>query len=90
MIKSKDLAAIKEGKMTVDTLLENYPVKALVSDLVELVMQKDVIPAKPIVLSDEEYDRVMGMFRKRGVNAVGELIKRGRPKKEELGEKLGE
>lgn len=90
MIKAKDLAAIKAGKMTADELLENYPVKSIIQDFIELVMQKDVIPAKPIVLSDEEYDRVMGMFRKRGVNAVGELIKRGRPKKEELGEKLGE
>lgn len=88
MIKSKDLAAIKEGKMTVDSLLENYPVKALVSDLVELVMQKDVIPAKPIPLNQDEYDRVMALFRVRGFDAVGETIKRGRPKKEFEGEKI--
>ena len=51
-------------------------------------MQKDIVPAKPIVLSDEEYERVMGMFRKRGVDSIGNTIKRGRPKKEEMGEKL--
>lgn len=80
MIKSKDLAAIKAGEMSVDQLLENYPVKALVSDLIEIVAQKTVIPQKPIALADEDYQRVMSLFRPKGIAADGSEIRRGRPR----------
>ena len=80
MIKTKDLQAIQNGEMTVDKLIATYPITELVSDLMELVAQKKAIPEKPIVLSDEEYQRVMGMFRQRGVSLDGTQIKRGRPK----------
>lgn len=81
MIKTKDLYAIKAGNMTVDELLENYPVKALISDLIEIIAQKDAIPQKPIVLSDEDYNRVISLFRQRGIAADGTEIKRGRKPK---------
>ena len=80
MIKTKDVQAIQNGEMTVDKLITTYPIVELVSDLMELVAQKKAIPEKPIVLSDEEYQRVMSMFRQRGVSLDGTQIKRGRPK----------
>lgn len=84
MIKSKDLAAIKVGEMTVDQLLENYPVKALVSDLIEIVAQKTVVPQKPIALADEDYQRVMSLFRPKGIASDGvSMERRGRPRKGE-------
>ena len=84
MIKTKDVSAIKNGEMTVEKLISSYPITELVSDLMELVAQKEnVVKEKPIVLSDEDYARVMGMFRQRGIAADGGTIRRGRPKKNE-------
>lgn len=90
MIKAKDLAAIKAGEMSVDTLLEKYPVKAVVSDLIEVIANKETCcnvaapVAKPISVSQEEMDRIMAMFRVKGFTADGQVSKRGRkPKKAE-------
>ncbi|MBQ3414537.1 MAG: hypothetical protein IJH39_04150 [Clostridia bacterium] len=89
MIKSRDLAAIKAGEMSVDTLLEKYPVKTVVSDLIEIVANKETCcavaePVKPISVTQEEYDKILGMFRVKGFTADGQVSHRGRkPKKAE-------
>ena len=90
MIKSRDLAAVKAGELSVDALLEKYPVKALVSDLIEIIANKESCcaveapVAKPIGVSQEEMDRIMAMFRVKGFTADGQVSKRGRkPKKAE-------
>ena len=72
MIKSKDLIALKNGDLTVDTLLELYPVKALVNDLVELALQSaNAVPDKPITVTKEELDKIMSLFRIQGTSNRG-------------------
>lgn len=87
MITRKDLLKIKQGDLTVRTeLLKKYPVQELVDDLCEIIAQGEntvIETPKPIVLSDEDYNRLMGMFRQRGVALDGSPITRGRKKKGE-------
>lgn len=84
-IKLKDIQSIKAGELTVDTLLELYPVKQLVSDLVNIINENDINP-EPIALYERDYNRVMEMFRIVGFDKDGKKITRGRKRKEELRE----
>lgn len=77
MIKSKDLIALKNGDLTVDTLLELYPVKALVNDLVELALQSaNAVPDKPITVTKEEFDKITSLFRIQGTSNRGRKPKK--------------
>lgn len=68
MIKKKDL------KLSVDELLEKYPVKNLISDLLEMVNTKvdSVVVEQPkIAVSKEEFEQIAGMFRIKGTSNRG-------------------
>ena len=82
-LKLKDIQAIRTGELTVDTLLEMYPIKQLVSDLINIIIENDVNP-EPIALYESDYNRVMGMFRIVGFDKDGKKITRGRKRKEEI------
>ena len=82
MIKVKELVAIRSGELNADALLEMYPVKTLVADLVEII--KTATPkedVKQISISKEDYDKIISLFRVRGFEANGQPTKRGRKKK---------
>ena len=81
MIKAKDLKAIKAGEITVDELLNNYPVKALVSDLIEIVANKtatEPVVVDRIVITQEQFDTY---FRIKGFDVNGAPSTRGRKPK---------
>ena len=88
MLKAKEIQAIRKGTMDADELIANYPIKSLVADLIEMlkIQPEPVAPAteekqKPIAVSQEEYDRILSIFRVKGLTATGEKTKRGRPSK---------
>ena len=81
-IKEKDLSAVKKGTMTVDDLLEKYPVKALVTDLIEIINSDKQPALEQIVISPEDFNKLTSLFRIKGYSSTGELETRGRkPKK---------
>lgn len=78
MIKKKDL------KLTVDELLEKYPVKNLISDLLEMVNTKVdavVVEQPKIAVSKEEFEQICSIFRIKGFDVNGNPSKRGRKPK---------
>lgn len=79
MIKNKDLNAIRTGQITTDQLLEIYPVKTLISDLIEIVKEKPV-EAPKVVISQEQFEK---HFRIAGIAADGTPQTRGRRKKQQ-------
>ena len=79
MIKNKDLNAVKAGQIGVDELLEKYPLKSLISDLIELVKEQPSVAPK-VVITQEQFNN---HFRIVGVNPDGTQQKRGRKKKVE-------
>lgn len=81
MIKEKDLVALRKGIITSDDLLEAYPVKALVSDLCEIIKEGKQ-PSAQIVVTSEEFDLITSLFRIKGFTSDNGLERRGRPKKE--------
>lgn len=82
MIKTKDLIAVKNGVLKVDDLLEKYPVKSLITDLLEMLTVTEVTPKQPkIVVSQEDYNRIIDLFRVKGIGIDGEPSKRGRKPK---------
>ena len=76
-MKAKELKAIKAGKLTVDELLEIYPVKTLVNDLLEMVLAKPVVVAEQpkITVTQQEYEQITGLFRVRGTSNRGRKAK---------------
>ena len=76
-MKAKELKAIKEGKLTVDELLEIYPVKTLVNDLLEMVLAKPVVVTEQpkITVTQQEYEQITGLFRVRGTSNRGRKAK---------------
>lgn len=87
MIKSKELGAIQEGKITAVELLKNHNAIELIDDLCALLQNKkefeDLIRPNPKLISvtEEEFERIKGMFRIKGYEANGEPTKRGRKPK---------
>lgn len=89
MLKPKEIQAIRNGAVTADELINSYPVKTLVEDLIALLKTNDTAAVaepknKPIALYQEEYDRIVGMFRVKGLTTTGEKSKRGRPSKKNV------
>lgn len=87
-LNRKQKGAFVSGEMDVKDLareiLESYPVTEIAESLAELLTKPTTtVEQKPIVLSDDDYQRVMAMFRQRGISADGVQIKRGRPRKNE-------
>lgn len=72
MIKRKDL------KLSVDELLEKYPVKNLISDLLEIANSKETVVAEPqskITVTTQEYEQITGLFRIKGSSNRGRKAK---------------
>ena len=84
-LNRKQKAAFASGEINVKDLaqdfLATYPIVEIAESLAEMMVAPTVYTEqKPIVLADEDYQRVMKMFRPRGVAADGSQIRRGRPK----------
>lgn len=84
LITNKVLKELKEGLITreevVNELINTYPVKAIVEDYVNLVMETPGDNVK-ITVSQEEYESVMALFKIRGKKVGGETETRGRKRK---------
>ena len=72
MIKEKDWNAVMSDKMTAADLLEHYPVKTLVEDLVELARR--VEPKSSVAVSAEDMQKIENFFKVK-------ISKRGRKPK---------
>ena len=83
-LNRKQKAAFASGEINVKDLaqdfLATYPIVEIAESLAEMMVAPTVYEEKPVVLSDEDYQRVTKMFRPRGVAADGSQIRRGRPK----------
>ena len=87
-IEPKLLKAIKEGKATQQDLinhLSNYPLNEILAAFAELIiLSEDFLSQKPISVSQEEYNRIMGLFKIKGMRLLdGVMVEetRGRSKK---------
>ena len=84
-LNRKQKADFAAGEINVKDLaqdfLATYPIVEIAESLAEMMVAPTVYTEqKPIVLADEDYQRVIKMFRPRGVAADGSQIRRGRPK----------
>ena len=74
------VSAVKTGQMErrelVQDLLRNNNVIELAEKLADYVIAYD--EPKPIVVSQEEYDRIVSLFKIRGLRADGTKENRGR------------
>lgn len=82
-ITKQELRALKNGEISVEDyankLLDEYPVKQLALTLAEMIADYD--EGTRITVSQEEFDRIVGLFKVRGINALtGAAEMRGRPK----------
>ena len=81
----KQKAAFASGEINVKDLaqdfLATYPITEIAESLAEMMVAPTVYEEKPVVLSDEDYQRLMKMFRPRGIATDGTKIMRGRPRK---------
>lgn len=87
-IDPKLLKSIKEGNATQKDLinhLSNYPLNDILTAFAELIiLSEDFLSPKPISVSQEEYNRIMGLFRIKGQRSLdGMMVEetRGRRKK---------
>lgn len=84
-IDPKLLKAIKEGNATQKDLinhLSNYPLNEILAAFAELIiLSEDFLSPKPISVSQEEYNRIMGLFRIKGLRSLDGMMveeRRGR------------
>ena len=84
-IDPKLLKAIKEGNATQKDLinhLSNYPLNEILAAFAELIiLSEDFLTPKPISVSQEEYNRIMGLFRIKGLRSLDGMMveeRRGR------------
>ena len=90
MIKAKEVQAIEAGNITAVDLLNKYPATELVNDLMEIIQNKkefqDLVRPnpKPIAVSEEEFERIKGMFRVKGFDLQGNASNRGRKAKQSI------
>lgn len=89
-MKTKHILAVRDGKITADELLAIYPVKEVVNDLMEIIrnnaeFEEIVKPnPKPIAVTEEEFERIKGMFRVKGFDLQGNASNRGRKAKQSI------
>lgn len=84
-IEPKLLKSIKEGNATQKDLinhLSNYPLNEILTAFAELIiLSEDFLSPKPISVSQEEYNRIMGLFRIKGLRSLDGMVveeRRGR------------
>lgn len=85
-IDPKLLKSIKEGNATQKDLinhLSNYPLNEILTAFAELIiLSEDFLSPKPISVSQEEYDRIMGLFRIKGLRSLdGVMVEERRGRK---------
>ena len=81
------LEGVKRGDINEEALVMNIMAANPLQDIIRFcidALKKDVSTQAPITLSPEDYDRVLSLFRPRGIKIVdGEEVieKRGRKRK---------
>lgn len=73
-IDPKLLKAIKEGNATQKDLinhLSNYPLNEILTAFAELIiLSEDFLSPKPISVTQEEYNRIIGLFKIKGMRSL--------------------
>ena len=87
-IDPKLLKSIKEGNATQKDLinhLSNYPLNEILTAFAELIiLSEDFLSPKPISVSQEEYNRILSLFKVKGLRSIDGMIveeRRGRKPK---------
>lgn len=84
VIKPKTIKALKNGLIKeadfAQELVENYSAMDISKAFVELLAMKEVVTDTPIALNQDDYDRVMKLFRVKGLDVNGAPQSRGRKK----------
>lgn len=80
------MKAIKEGNATQNDLinhLSNYPLNEILAASAELIiLSEDFLSQKPISVSQEEYNRIMGLFKIKGMRSLdGMMVEETRGRK---------
>lgn len=77
-IDPKLLKSIKEGNATQKDLinhLSNYPLNEILTAFAELIiLSEDFLSPKPISVSQEEYNRIMSLFRIKGLRTLDGMV----------------
>lgn len=77
-IDPKLLKSIKEGNATQKDLinhLSNYPLNEILTAFAELIiLSEDFLSPKPISVSQEEYNRILSLFRIKGQRTLDGMI----------------
>jgi hypothetical protein len=77
-IDPKLLKSIKEGNATQKDLinhLSNYPLNEILTAFAELIiLSEDFLSPKPISVSQEEYNRIMSLFRIKGLRSLDGMV----------------
>ena len=87
-IDPKLLKSIKEGNATQKDLinhLSNYPLNEILGAFAELIiLSEDFLSPKPISITQEEYNRILSLFKVKGLRSIDGMIveeRRGRKPK---------
>lgn len=85
-IDPKLLKAIKEGNATQNDLinhLSNYPLNEILTAFAELIiLSEDFLSPKPISVSQEEYNRILSLFKIKGLRSLdGVMVEERRGRK---------
>lgn len=85
-IDPKLLKAIKEGNATQKDLinhLSNYPLNEILAAFAELIiLSEDFLSPKPISVSQEEYNRILSLFKIKGMRSLdGVMVEERRGRK---------
>lgn len=77
-IDPKLLKSIKEGNATQKDLinhLSTYPLNEILTAFAELIiLSEDFLSPKPISVSQEEYNRIMSLFRIKGLRTLDGMV----------------
>lgn len=85
-IDPKLLKAIKEGNATQKDLinhLSTYPLNEILTAFAELIiLSEDFLSPKPISVSQDEYNRIMSLFKIKGLRSLdGVMVEERRGRK---------
>lgn len=85
-IDPKLLKSIKEGNATQKDLinhLSNYPINEILTAFAELIiLSEDFLSPKPISVSQEEYNRILNLFKIKGLRSLdGVMVEERRGRK---------
>lgn len=84
---SKDvLKKIKDGYMDKESLVQyfmrNYNLYEITESLAEFIFDVEINDSKPIVVTEDEYNRITSLFRIRGYSVDGTPNPQGRKRKD--------